>query len=139
MDLADKTSHKPSESEARTWAILDAAVDAIITIDFRGTVESMNRSAERLFGYSSAEVIGENVKMLMPAPYQDEHDAYLRNYMTTGEKKIIGIGREVVGLRKDGSTFPMHLAVSELWLGEKWGHLRPNRALRRIVGIAAGQ
>ncbi|MCE9604927.1 MAG: PAS domain S-box protein [Planctomycetia bacterium] len=107
------------ESEARTRAILDAAVDAIITIDERGTVESMNPAAERLFGYPSAEVIGKNVKMLMPDPYRDEHDGYLKNYRDTGIKKIIGIGREVTGLRKDGSQFPMHLAVSELHLGER--------------------
>ncbi len=107
------------ESEARTRAILDAAVDAIITIDEIGAVESMNPAAERLFGYPSHEVIGQNVKMLMPEPYRHEHDGYLQNYRETGHKKIIGIGREVVGLRKDGSTFPMHLAVSELHLGDR--------------------
>ena len=105
-------------SEARTRAILDAAVDAILTIEPNGNVESMNPAAERLFGYPSAEVLGNNVKMLMPEPYRHEHDGYLNNYLTTGQKKIIGIGREVVGLRKDGSTFPMHLAVSELRMGE---------------------
>ncbi len=107
------------DSEARTRAILDAAVDAILTIDPSGRVESMNPAAERLFGYPSKEVIGQNVKMLMPEPYRHEHDGYLHNYLTTGHKKIIGIGREVVGLRKDGRTFPMHLAVSELHLGDR--------------------
>ena len=107
------------ESEARTRAILDAAVDAIITIDEVGGVESMNPAAERLFGYPASEVVGQNVKMLMPQPYRDEHDGYLENYRSTGQKKIIGIGREVVGRRKDGSTFPMHLAVSELQLGSR--------------------
>ncbi len=107
------------ESEARTRAILETAVDAIITIDEHGIIDSVNPAAVRLFGYTTEEVVGRNVKMLMPSPYREEHDEYLSNYVTTGRKKIIGIGREVVGLRKDGSTFPMHLAVSELWLGPR--------------------
>ncbi|HEX4794436.1 MAG TPA: PAS domain S-box protein [Humisphaera sp.] len=120
-DISDvrNAMRRLEESEGRTRAILDAAVDAILTIDEVGTVESMNPSAEKLFGYSRPEVIGHNVKMLMPAPYQEEHDGYLTNYLTTGRRKIIGIGREVVGRRKDGSTFPMHLAVSELKLGDR--------------------
>ncbi|WP_411881115.1 PAS domain S-box protein [Polaromonas sp. YR568] len=105
------------ESEARTLAILAAAVDAIIIIDASGTIESLNKAAERLFGYTSPEMVGQNVKMLMPAPYKAEHDGYLRNYTGTGVKKIIGIGREVVGLRKNGETFPMELAVSEVQTG----------------------
>lgn len=105
------------ESEAQTKAILAAAVDAIIIIDAKGTIESLNTATETLFGYAASEMVGQNVKMLMPAPYKAEHDGYLKNYTTTGVKKIIGIGREVVGLRKNGNTFPMDLAVSEVQTG----------------------
>jgi PAS domain S-box-containing protein len=94
-------------------AILNSAVAAIITIDAKGSIESANPSTERLFGYSQRELIGQNVKMLMPEPYHSEHDTYLVNYLSTGRKKIIGIGREVLGRRKDGTIFPIDLAVSE--------------------------
>ncbi len=103
-----------TNSEAHTTAILDAAVDGIISIEPDGTILACNRAAEDIFGYPSKEVIGRNVKMLMPAPYRQEHDGYLHNYLATGERKIIGIGREVVGLRKNGEEFPMELAVSEV-------------------------
>ena len=105
------------DSEARHRAILDATIDGIITIDERGTIESANPAAVRLFGYTLAELIGANVKMLMPAPYHDRHDGYLENYRRTGERKIIGIGREVVGRRKDGTVFPMDLSISEINVG----------------------
>jgi two-component system sensor kinase FixL len=107
------------DREAQIRAILDTAVDAIITINDRGRIESFNRSAQRMFGYKAKEVIGQNVKMLMPEPYGSEHDTYLSNYVRTGRAKIIGIGREVVALRKDGTTFPMDLAVSEVKLGTR--------------------
>ncbi len=113
-----------ADREARLRAILEASVEGIITIDERGNIESVNPSAERLFGYTENEMLGKNIKMLMPAPYRDHHDAYLATYRETGEKKIIGIGRDVigqrkvdiVGQRKDGGTFPMHLSVSEIQL-----------------------
>ncbi|TFW05388.1 PAS domain S-box protein [Oxalobacteraceae bacterium OM1] len=101
------------ESEARMRAIFETAVDAIVTIDEQGIVDRFNPAAEKLFGYSEAEMRGKNVKLLMPSPYREMHDGYLARYMQTGEKKIIGIGREVIGMRKDGSVFPMDLAVAE--------------------------
>jgi two-component system sensor kinase FixL len=89
----------------------------MIVIDERGLMQSFSSAAERLFGYSAEEVIGRNIKMMMPAPYRNNHDAYLGRYLRTGEKRIIGIGRVVVGERKDGSTFPMELAVGEMISG----------------------
>ncbi len=95
-------------------SILETVPDAMVVIDHHGNVQSFSRAAERLFGYSPAEVHGHNVKMLMPSPYRDQHDGYLTRYLTTGKRRIIGIGRVVVGQRKDGSTFPMELTVGEV-------------------------
>lgn len=104
-------------SEAEFDTLFDAAVDAVIEIDGRGRIQRFNRSAENIFGYSAEEVFGENVRMLMPEPYRSEHDGYLENYQRTGEARIIGIGREAVGQRKDGSCFPMELSVGEVKIG----------------------
>jgi PAS domain S-box-containing protein len=101
-------------SEARWRAVVNSAVDGIIVIDSHGRVEAFNRAAERLFEYSEAEVIGHNVDRLMPPPYRQEHDGYLSRYLATGRAKIIGLGREVTGRRKDGTTFPLHLSVGEI-------------------------
>jgi len=103
-----------SQSLARTRSILDTAVDGFISIDERGRIEAVNPAAEAMFGYTEEELLGQNVKVLMPEPYQSEHDRYLERYLETGRKKIIGIGREVVGKRKDGAVFPLELAVSEV-------------------------
>ena len=108
-----------SSRDARYRAIIDTAVDAIVVIDEAGNIESFNKSAERIFGYMADEVIGKNVRLLMPEPYRTEHDGYLDHYRTTGQRRIIGIGREVVGQRKDGSTFPLDLSIAEWRAGER--------------------
>jgi two-component system, LuxR family, sensor kinase FixL len=100
--------------EAHVQSILDTIPEAMVVIDERGAIQSFSATAERLFGYGRAEVVGKNVKMLMPSPYREEHDGYIDHYLRTGERRIIGIGRVVVGQRKDGSTFPMELAVGEM-------------------------
>jgi two-component system sensor kinase FixL len=106
-------------SDALFRALIATAVDGIIVIDENGMVEIYSSACERLFGYAADEVVGQNVKMLMPSPYREEHDAYISHYRQTRERRIIGIGREVVGRRKDGTTFPMYLSVGEGMLEAK--------------------
>jgi two-component system sensor kinase FixL len=112
-------------SEIRWRSVIESAVDGILVIDDRGRIEAFNPAAERLFGYAEADVLGRNVKMLMPSPYHEEHDGYLSRYVEMQVKKIIGIGREVTGLRRDGTTFPLHLSVGEMNVGGE----------RRFTGI----
>ncbi len=107
------------DSEERLRAILETAVEGIITIDERGIIESFNPAAEKIFGCRAREVIGKNVSLLMPSPHREQHDAYIGNYLRTGRAKIIGIGRETVGRRKDGAIFPMDLSVSEVRLADR--------------------
>src|SRR4051794_1113780 len=94
-------------AEARWRAVIDAAVDGIIVIDSKGRIEAFNASAERMFGYTEAELIGRNVSVLMPEPHRSNHDSYIDHHLQTGERKIIGIGRAVNGLTRDGKLFPL--------------------------------
>lgn len=112
-------TRKESEAALRLKAVIDTAIDGIISIDTRGIIEAVNPAAACLFGYQPKEVIGNNVSMLMPAPDRENHDKYLDRYHRTLEPRIIGIGREVKGKRKDGSVFPMRLAVSEVLLDDR--------------------
>ena len=118
-ERADTVLEGLREAEERMRSVVDHVLDGIISIDERGTVMTFNRGAERIFGFAAREVIGQNVKMLMPDPYRREHDTYIENYLRTGKAKIIGIGREVVGRRKDGMSFPMELAISEFRLRDE--------------------
>jgi PAS domain S-box-containing protein len=117
--LVDITERKAAESalhasEERLRAILDTAMDAIITIDHHGIIQSVNAAAERMFGYTPAEMVGRNVTMFMASPHREAHDGYIARYLQTGEKHIIGVRRETEALRKDGSVIPTELAVSEI-------------------------
>jgi PAS domain S-box-containing protein len=128
------------DSEARARAIVDAAVDGIITIDECGIIRSLNPAAEWLFGYAATEIVGRDINILMPSPWRDEHDDFLTSYLAGGERRVIGIGREVIGQRKDGTTFPADLAVSEvqlhghrLFTGTVRDLTRRKRAERRLA------
>ncbi|MGE4063148.1 MAG: PAS domain S-box protein [Rhodospirillaceae bacterium] len=122
--VLDVTAQKEAETalrerEERLRSVFETGPDAILVIDEMGRIESLNAAAVWLFGYLESEVLGRNVKMLMPAPYRDNHDSYLAHYRTTGEKRIIGIGRVVMGQRRDGSTFPLELKVGEIKIGDR--------------------
>jgi PAS domain S-box-containing protein len=133
------------ESAEKTRAILNSTTDGIITITESGIIEEFNKAGERLFGYSAEELRGRNVSMLMPSPYRQEHDQYIARYLQTGERKIIGIGREVMGVRKDGTTFPLEdrrIGYAALGAGfvvraiDESGMI-PRRAVQRIAELAA--
>ncbi len=128
--LVRQRTDELAASEDRTRTIVDTAADGIVTIDVSGIIETFNRAAQDIFGYSSQEVVGRNVKMLMPDPYREEHDGYLRKYLDTHEAGIIGTGRELVGLRKDGTAFPMHIVVSE---SRSQGEVRFTGIVRNIT------
>jgi PAS domain S-box-containing protein len=113
LTAVKEVERKMFESEAKTKELVNTALDPIITITDRGIIDSVNSAFTKMFGYSGDDVIGKNIKMLMPEPFHSEHDGYLSNYKNTGNKKVIGIGREVVAKRMDGSTFPIHLSVNE--------------------------
>jgi len=113
----ERTRELLDDREARLSAILDTAVDGIITIDERGIIESVNTATERIFGYTSDELVGNNITLLMPSPYREKHDEHIAKYLRTGEARIIGIGREAEGQHKDGTCFPIDLAVSEIRVG----------------------
>jgi PAS domain S-box-containing protein len=114
-----QSSQSVNAQAAKLQGLLQSAAAAIVIIDRGGTIENVNPATSRMFGYEASELIGQNVKILMPEPYRAQHDSYVANYLNTGTRKIIGIGREVSGLRKDGAVFPVHLAVSEFLAGEK--------------------
>ena len=123
--------------EALLQAVLNAAVDGIVLIDTAGIIQSVNPSVQKMFGYTPEELVGRNVKILMPPPWREEHDGYLARYQATGEARIIGIGREVKGQRRDGSTFPVDLAVSEVRHGEELFYLGTLRDISERVRLEA--
>lgn len=118
-ELANVMTASARESAERFRSVVDTAVDGIIIISEYGIIESCNTAAQRIFGYAAEEMSGNNIKMLMPEPYHSQHDGYLHRFVHTGEARIIGSGREVIGLRKNGTTFPMDLSVGEMHIGSQ--------------------
>ncbi len=125
------------ESTERLQAVLNAALDGIVLIDPAGIIQQVNPSIQRMFDYPPEELLGQNVKILMPAPWREEHDGYLARYRETGEARIIGIGRQVEGRRRDGSTFPLDLAVSEMRYGNEVFYLGTLRDITERVQLEA--
>lgn len=119
MDQQRDPLGREGDGEAHLRSILATVPDAMVVIDETGHILSFSSAAEKLFGYAESEVVGENVSMLMPSPDRERHDGYLRNYRTTGERKIIGIGRVTTARHRDGNTFPIELSVGEAWVGER--------------------
>ncbi len=119
ITAARKAQAALQEREAHLQSVLDTVPDAMIVMDTRGIIQSFSAAAEKMFGHAAAEVVGRNVSILMPEPYASQHDAYLARYLATGERRIIGLGRLVVGLRKDESTCPIELAVGEMRSGDR--------------------
>lgn len=117
--LREAVDPHPEPGQGHFAAVFEAAVDAILVIDHMGSIERVNPAVERMFGWQATELLGRNVKVLMPAPYREEHDGYLERHLRTGENRIIGIGREVTGLRRDGTRFPVFLSVGEVVTDER--------------------
>ena len=138
-DVSERRGTKEAlqESTERLQAVLNAAVDGIVLIDPLGIIQSVNPSVQKMFGYAPDELVGRNVKVLMPPPWREEHDGYLARYRATGEARIIGIGREVEGRRRDGSTFPVDLAVSEVRYGGEVFFLGTLRDISERVRLEA--
>lgn len=136
-DISERRGVKEAlqQSTERLRAVLNAAVDGIVLIDPAGIIQSVNPSVQKMFGYAPEELVGHNVKILMPSPWREEHDGYLARYQATGEARIIGIGREVKGQRRDGSTFPLDLAVSEVRHGGEVFYLGTLRDISERVRL----
>ena len=119
ISAQERTEAALRESQARSQAVLNSAVDAIVTIDQDGIIRDLNPATEKMFGYRLEKMVGRNVSMLMPSPHREHHDSYIARYLEGGDARVIGIGREIVARRADGSTFPIELTVSEIRLGER--------------------